>query len=69
MLIFAIMRSPCTNKKGKAMHDTTRRNCSGKPVARFIGDMVYGIIVEKDVKLSSMPPKVPRRSTGTRSSS
>ena len=25
-----------------------------KPVARFIGDMVYGIMVEKDVKLSSI---------------
>ena len=25
-----------------------------KPVARFIGDMVYGIMVEKDVKLSSV---------------
>ena len=25
-----------------------------KPVARFIGDMVYGIITEKDVKLSSV---------------
>ena len=25
-----------------------------KPVARFIGDMVYGIMAEKDVKLSSV---------------
>ena len=25
-----------------------------KPVARFIGDMIYGIMVEKDVKLSSI---------------
>ena len=25
-----------------------------KPVARFIGDMVYGIMAEKDVKLSSI---------------
>ena len=25
-----------------------------KPVARFIGDMVYGIMIEKDVKLSSI---------------
>ena len=25
-----------------------------KPVARFIGDMMYGIMAEKDVKLSSV---------------
>ena len=25
-----------------------------KPVARFIGDMMYGIMAEKDVKLSSI---------------
>ncbi len=25
-----------------------------KPVARFIGDMIYGIMVEKDVKLASI---------------
>ena len=25
-----------------------------KPVARFIGDMIYGIMAEKDVKLSSV---------------
>lgn len=25
-----------------------------KPAARFIGDMVYGIMAEKDVKLSSV---------------
>ena len=27
---------------------------SHKPVARFIGDMVYGIMAGKDVKLSSV---------------
>ncbi len=25
-----------------------------KPVARFIGDMMYGVMAEKDVKLSSI---------------
>ena len=25
-----------------------------KPTARFIGDMIYGIMVEKDIKLASI---------------
>ena len=68
-MIFAIMRSPYTNKKDDAMYDTTiATKLIGqlekflgrisprfhKPVARFIGDMMYGIMAEKDVKLSSV---------------
>jgi hypothetical protein len=67
-MIFAIIRSPYTNKRGDAMYDTTiatklpgqLKTFLGripphfhKPVARFIGDMIYGIMVEKDVKLAS----------------
>ena len=34
-----------------------------KPVARFIGDMVYGIMVEKDVKLSSVVRALKEKTT------
>ena len=34
-----------------------------KPVARFIGDMVYGIMVEKDVKLSSIVRALKEKTT------
>jgi len=34
-----------------------------KPVARFIGDMVYGIMIEKDVKLSSIVRALKERTT------
>jgi hypothetical protein len=68
-MIFAIIRSPCTNKKDGVMHDATittkligqLKKFLGrlsphfhKPVTRFIGDMIYGIMAEKDVKLSSV---------------
>ena len=78
MLIFAIMRSPYTNKKGNAMYDTTiaakllgqLESFLGrisphfhKPVARFIGDMVYGIMVEMDVKLASIVRALKEKTT------
>ena len=34
-----------------------------KPVARFIGDMIYGIMVEKDVKLSSIVRALKEKTT------
>ena len=34
-----------------------------KPVARFIGDMVYGIMVEKDVKLASIVRALKEKTT------
>ena len=34
-----------------------------KPVARFIGDMVYGIMAEKDVKLSSVVRALKEKTT------
>ena len=34
-----------------------------KPVARFIGDMVYGIMVEKDVKLASVVRALKEKTT------
>ena len=67
-----------TNKKGNAMYDTTiaakllgqLESFLGrisphfhKPVARFIGDMVYGIMVEKDVKLSSVVRALKEKTT------
>ena len=67
-----------TNKKGNAMYDTTiaakllgqLESFLGrisprfhKPVARFIGDMVYGIMVEKDVKLSSIVRALKEKTT------
>ena len=68
-MIFAIMRSANTNKGDDGMYDTTiaakllnqLESFLGrisphfhKPVARFIGDMIYGIMAEKDIKLSSI---------------
>ena len=68
-MIFAIMRSANTNKRGDGMYDTTiaakllsqLESFLGrisphfhKPTVRFIGDMIYGIMVEKDIKLSSI---------------
>ena len=72
------MRSPYTNKKGNAMYDTTiaakllgqLESFLGrisphfhKPVARFIGDMVYGIMVETDVKLASIVRALKEKTT------
>ena len=34
-----------------------------KPTARFIGDMIYGIMVEKDVKLSSVVRALKEKTT------
>ena len=34
-----------------------------KPVARFIGDMIYGIMAEKDVKLSSIVRALKEKTT------
>ena len=66
-MIFAIMRSANTNKGDDGMYDTTiaAKLLSQlesflvrisprfhKPTARFIGDMVYGIMAQKDIKLS-----------------
>ena len=34
-----------------------------KPVARFIGDMIYGIMVEKDVKLASIVRALKEKTT------
>ena len=34
-----------------------------KPIARFIGDMVYGIMVDKDVKLSSIVRALKEKTT------
>ena len=34
-----------------------------KPVARFIGDMIYGIMAEKDVKLSSVVRALKEKTT------
>ena len=68
-MIFAIMRSANTNKRGDGMYDTTiaakplsqLESFLGrisphfhKPTVRFIGDMVYGIMAQKDIKLSSI---------------
>jgi hypothetical protein len=77
-MIFAIMRSANTNKRGDGMHDTTiaakllsqLESFLGrisphfhKPTVRFIGDMVYGIMAQKDIKLSSIVRALKEKTT------
>ena len=77
-MIFAIMRSANTNKGDDGMYDTTiaakllsqLESFLGrisprfhKPVARFIGDMMYGIMAEKDVKLASIVRALKEKTT------
>ena len=68
-MIFAIMRSLHTNKKDDDMYDTTiaaklLKQLEAflgrisphfhKPTACFIGNIIYRIMVEKDIKLASI---------------